>query len=79
MIPELGWLPPTCGYRLVHEGKELYAWHPLISGNPDSVHQAGVSAQGRSIPDTGIDFDDFEDYLVKWPGKIPVRTRKMLK
>ena len=46
-VRRLSWLPPTCGYRLVAEGRDLYWWHPLVSGDPDTVHAAGVSVRGR--------------------------------
>ena len=48
-IDEITWLPATCGYRLVNEGRDLYWWHPLVSGDPDTVHQAGISVRGRVI------------------------------
>ena len=68
-VNELEWLPATCGYRLVNEGKDLKWWHPLVSGDPETVHAAGISARDRTIPDTGIEVDDFEDYIVDWVGK----------
>jgi uncharacterized cysteine cluster protein YcgN (CxxCxxCC family) len=40
-VNTLTWLPPTCGYRLVREGADLYWWHPLVSGDPETVHLAG--------------------------------------
>lgn len=66
-IAEIGWLPPTCGYRLIHEGRDLYWWHPLVSGSTDTVHEAGISVKGRAVEDNGIKPDEYEDYLVEWP------------
>ncbi|MFB2550999.1 YcgN family cysteine cluster protein [Ensifer soli] len=66
-VREISWLPPTCGYRLVRDGEDLYWWHPLLSGDPETVHAAGISVRGRTVPEDGIDIDDYEDYLVDWP------------
>ena len=67
MVEDLGWLPPTCGYRLVRDGADLYWWHPLISGDPETVHQAGISARDKTVNEMDVDVEDFEDYLVDWP------------
>jgi uncharacterized cysteine cluster protein YcgN (CxxCxxCC family) len=56
------WLPSTCAYRLLHEGRPLYPWHPLISGDPDSVHAAGISVRGRVVPEYEVAEEDWEDY-----------------
>ena len=63
----LYWLPQTCAYRLVYEGRDLYDWHPLISGDPQSVHDAGASMQGRTVPEFEIDEDDWEDHIIEEP------------
>ncbi len=63
----LYWLPKTCGYRLVYEGRPLFDWHPLISGDPGSVHRAGVSVQGMTIPEFEVDEDDWEDHIIEEP------------
>ena len=61
------WLPQTCAYRLVAEGRDLYDWHPLVSGDPGSVHRAGVSVQGMTIPEFEVDEDDWEDHIIEEP------------
>ena len=64
----LYWLPRTCAYRLRAEGRALYDWHPLISGDPASVHRAGVSVRGITLPETEVDEDDWEDLIIEEPG-----------
>ncbi|NTF41357.1 hypothetical protein A6U86_01545 [Rhizobium sp. AC27/96] len=66
-VMELEWLPPTCAYSLVKEGHDLYWWHPLISGDPETVHIARVSARARTVSENDVDVEDFEDYVVDWP------------
>jgi uncharacterized cysteine cluster protein YcgN (CxxCxxCC family) len=46
------WLPGTCAYRLLADGKELPKWHPLLTGDPNSVHDAGISAMGKATSET---------------------------
>jgi uncharacterized cysteine cluster protein YcgN (CxxCxxCC family) len=70
-IRRIGWLPPTCAYGLVAAGRDLYWWHPLVSGDPETVHIAGISVRGRTISEAGIASDDLEDHIVEWPGEDP--------
>lgn len=63
----LYWLPQTCAYRLVVEGRPLYPWHPLISGDPETVHAAGVSVRGLTIPEFEVGEDDWEDHIIEEP------------
>jgi hypothetical protein len=64
-VASLRWLPSTCAYRVLSEGGELADWHPLVSGDPDSVSKAGISVAGRVISER--DADDLEAYVVTWP------------
>jgi uncharacterized cysteine cluster protein YcgN (CxxCxxCC family) len=76
-VAEIDWLPPTCAYRLVEEGKDLPAWHPLVTGDPRRVIEAGVSVAGRTISEEGMEPEDFEDHVVKWPGQKVARRRTL--
>jgi uncharacterized protein len=68
-IAAIDWLPPTCAYKLVAEGRDLFWWHPLVSGDPDTVHRAGVSVRGRAVPER--EAGPLEDHVVRWPGRFP--------
>jgi len=59
------WLPKTCAYLLLWQEKPLFDWHPLISGSPQSVHQAGISIQGQTVSESDIDEGDWEDHLME--------------
>jgi uncharacterized cysteine cluster protein YcgN (CxxCxxCC family) len=75
-VAEIGWLPPTCGYRLLSEGRDLYWWHPLLSGDPDSVHIAGVSVRGRArYAENELSVEAAQERLVSWPVRVPKAAR----
>lgn len=59
------WLPSTCAYRLRHEGKPLFDWHYLISGDRQAVHRAGVSVRGWTVSEAQIPEEDWEDYIIE--------------
>ena len=67
----LYWLPQTCAYRLVYQGEELFDWHPLISGKPDSVRAAGISVRDKVISEEYVHPDELEEHLVNWFDKEP--------
>jgi uncharacterized cysteine cluster protein YcgN (CxxCxxCC family) len=65
-VDEFGWLPDTCAYRLIAEGKDLYDWHPLVSGDPGSVQAAGISVTGKVIDERSVHPDSHQEYIVRW-------------
>jgi uncharacterized cysteine cluster protein YcgN (CxxCxxCC family) len=62
---QLRWMPKTCAYRLLAEGRDLEWWHPLVSGDPNVVHEVGISIRGQAISESDIDIDTLEDYIVE--------------
>ena len=73
-IDELAWMPHSCAYRRIHEGRDLADWHPLVSGDPESLHRAGVSVRGQTISETVLaQPEDALDFAA--PDLIPERGR----
>jgi uncharacterized cysteine cluster protein YcgN (CxxCxxCC family) len=77
-VPKLDWLPRTCAYRLVSEGKDLYWWHPLISGDPNTVHVAKVSAKNRTRSQGRLQIAGLMKRVVTWPEPLenPPKPRR---
>ncbi|NEK22507.1 YcgN family cysteine cluster protein [Sulfitobacter sp. JBTF-M27] len=61
------WMPQTCAYRLLWQGKDLPDWHPLITGTPESVHDAGISVCGQTVSEFDTPFEEWEDYIIEEP------------
>jgi uncharacterized cysteine cluster protein YcgN (CxxCxxCC family) len=72
-IDDLMWMPRSCAYRRLHEGKPLPAWHPLLTGDPESVHAAGVSVRGQVVSEAAL--EEPEDALdFQAPDLMAVRS-----
>ena len=65
-VENINWLPSTCAYRLRHEGEPLPEWHPLVSGNPETVREAGISVSGRVTSEAHVHPDSLEEHIVYW-------------
>lgn len=65
-VADTWWLPETCAYKLLDQGLPLFDWHPLVSGDPDSVHKAGMSVANKVVAEQDVNLDDLEDYVIRW-------------
>lgn len=70
-VAAVDWLPDSCAYRLVQDGKDLPDWHHLVCGDRNRIHEEGHSVRGRTISEEGISEEDQEDYIVDWEGNPP--------
>lgn len=69
-LQDIFYMPPSCSYRRLYEGRGLPSWHPLLNkGKKSAMHAAGMSVRGKVLADDQVDLDFFEDYIVRWPLK----------
>ena len=59
------WMPLSCAYRRLFEGRPLADWHPLVSGRTDSVHEAGISVKGWTLPEIEVPVEEWEDHVIE--------------
>lgn len=69
------WLPTTCAYRKLAAGQPLEWWHPLVSGDPETVHRAGISVRGRTLAERDVATDELDTRVVRWIKTAPLRRR----
>lgn len=70
-LEEINWMPQSCAYRLVRDGKELPDWHHLVCGDKDRIHEEGHSIQGRTVSEETVFEDDHIDWIIDWKGNPP--------
>jgi uncharacterized cysteine cluster protein YcgN (CxxCxxCC family) len=61
-------MPDTCAYRLRHEEKPLFSWHPLISGSRAAMADAGISVNGKTVSEEFVHPDGYEEHIIRWVG-----------
>lgn len=67
-LKDIFFMPPSCTYRRLHEGRDMPSWHPLLNrGKKTAMHKAGMSVRSKTIYEVDVDLTQFEDYIALWP------------
>ncbi len=75
---EFAWLPRSCAYRRLAEGRGLAWWHPLRSGRSETVVAAGVSVKGRILArERDLPISEYPAHIVDWPAEEPTRVTNL--
>ena len=65
-LHSIDWMPDTCSYRLLRDGQGLPDWHPLVSGDPESIHQSHISVRDKVVAEDQVDEEDLEEFIIQW-------------
>ncbi len=71
-VSKLDWVPRTCAYRLLAEGKDLPDYHHLITGDKNSIHEAGMSVKDQTVHEQDVAEADHPKHITIWPGEPDV-------
>jgi len=75
-VGKLDWIPSTCAYRLVHEGRDLPDYHHLITGDRDTIHDVGMSVSGATVHEDNVPENQHPKHITIWPGEPDITPKK---